>query len=234
MSNPSKESCLLSTQTKTDPGLDAAKDLFETASHLENSLCLVERYLKILEDPDSSKSSILQVTRCIKMSVTPLLCCAIELINNTGKCLSPLPAVKNLHNKYDKRRFHDAVDMNNTKIPPEKQMVDKFLISHKTNAVPTQMQTRKKRKAAIPSKMPKPDSNLPFIPPPKNGVEHGPREIVGSLSSIANGLECGKNVSRLIHENLVPCSQRTIYNKLKDHKKIYPFLMSGTILVAHH
>ena len=106
MSKSTTESLI---KTKTDSSLDATQHIYETASRLQDALTLLIKYTDVLTNPESRKGDTENALRSIKKSIQPLISVAINAMNHAGQRLAPIPSVKTIYEKHEKKRKREEV-----------------------------------------------------------------------------------------------------------------------------
>jgi len=101
-----------------------------------------------------------------------LLSRAAASLNDISNSLAPIPSVKYLHDRNERKRVHEVVDECNSRMSPELQLVSNYVL-----------QEERKMKGVTHSITPpqKRTKTNVTITPPSNGVQYRKSEVVNEL-----------------------------------------------------
>ena len=115
-------------QTKSDIRFEATKELLATASNLERAAKVLEDYTRLFINIGTSRNEIIAKSRQLKNIIRPLLSSASKSLNDISNSLAPIPSVKYLHDRIERKRVREVVDENNSRMSPELQLVSNYLL----------------------------------------------------------------------------------------------------------
>ena len=150
-------------RTKSDVRFEATKELLITATNLERAAKVLDNYTRLFINIGTSRNEIIAKSRQLKNFISPLLSRAAASLNDISNNLAPIPSVKYLHIRNERKRVREVVDESNSRMSPELQLVSNYLLQdvRKMKGVTNSITPPKKRTK----------TNVNIIPP-SNGVQY--------------------------------------------------------------
>ncbi len=96
-SGTSKSASTAPIQTKNDTKFEATKHLLLTASRLESAAIVLEVYIKVICNVESSCTLILKKSQHLKKYIVPMILYAAKSLDKISKSLSPIPSMSYVH-----------------------------------------------------------------------------------------------------------------------------------------
>jgi hypothetical protein len=138
----------------------------------------------------------------LKNIISSLLSQAAASLNNISNNLAPIPSVKYLHDRNERKRVREVVDESNSRMSPELQLVSNYVLQEerKMKGVANSITPPKKRT--------KTNVN---ITPPSNGVQYRKSEVLNELRKYKKGSkDICKAMNDMINMGYVPCGVHTL------------------------
>ena len=192
----------VSIRTKSDVQFDATKVLLITASNLERAAKVLDDYTRLFINIHTSRNEIIAKSRQLKNIIRPMLSRAATSLNDISKSLAPIPSVKYLHDRNERKRVREVVDESNSRMSPELQLVSDYLLQEerKMKGVANSITPPKKRTK----------TNV-TITPPSDGVQYRKSEVVIELRKYKKGSkEICTAMNDMINLGYVPCTVQTL------------------------
>ena len=163
--------------TRSDSKLDAARDLYTASYRLSNTVNLLQTCVEVLKDDKSSvtklKSHLDQITNLI----IPTINLVVGTLQKSGKYVSPIPGVKVICDKFEKKTVAEVVKPNKRKCP-DSQLLHHFVTPNAK--ILSEVRAVKKPRVTR--------SQVPLmsveVPEPKNGTEYTKAEMLDNLEAI--------------------------------------------------
>jgi hypothetical protein len=129
-----------------------------------------------------------------------LLSRAAASLNDISNNLAPIPSVKYLHIRNERKRVHEVVDESNSRMSPELQLVSNYILQEerKMKGVTNSITPPKKRTKTHVN-----------ITPPSNGVQYRKSEVGNELRKYGSNDIC-KAMNDMIQMGYVPCGVHTL------------------------
>ena len=188
-----------------------------TASNLERAAKVLEDYTRLFINIGTSRNEIIAKSRQLKNIIRPLLSSASKSLNDISNSLAPIPSVKYLHDRIERKRVREVVDENNSRMSPELQLVSNYLLQEmrKKKRV-TSITPPQTRNMISPQQMSLGDKSNVTITPPSNGVQYHKSEVVNELRKYEKGSkEIGTAMMIMINMCYVPCGLHTLCRMMK-------------------
>ena len=189
-------------RTKSDVRFEATKELLITASNLERVATVLDDYTRLFINIGTSRNEIIAKSRQLKSIIRPLLSRAATSLNDISNRIAPIPFVKYLHDKNERKRVREVVDESNSRMSPELQLVSNYVLQEemKMKGVTNSITPPKKRTK----------TNV-TITPPSNGVQYQKSEVVKELRKYKKGSkEICTAMNDMINMGYVPCGVHTL------------------------
>jgi hypothetical protein len=138
----------------------------------------------------------------LKNIVRPLLSCAAKSLNDISNSLAPIPSVKYIHDRIERKWVRDVVDKSNSRMLPELQLVSKYVLQEerKIKGVTSITPPQKRTKINV------------TITPPSNGVQYHKSEVVNELHKYKKeSKEISTAMINMINMHYVPCGVHTLH-----------------------
>jgi hypothetical protein len=102
-------------QTKSDVRFEATKELLVTVSNLERAAKVLEDYARLFININigTSRNEIIAKSRQLNNIIWPLLSSASKSHNDISNSFAPIPSVKYLHDRIERKRVREVVDESN-------------------------------------------------------------------------------------------------------------------------
>ena len=189
-------------RTKSDVRFEATKELLITATNLERAAKVLDNYTRLFINIGTSRNEIIAKSRQLKNFISPLLSRAAASLNDISNNLAPIPSVKYLHIRNERKRVNEVVDESNSRMSPELQLVSNYILQdeRKMKGVNNSITPPKKRT--------KTNVN---ITPPSNGVQYRKSEVVNELRKYKKGSnDIFKAMNDMMQMGYVPCGVHTL------------------------
>jgi hypothetical protein len=118
-------------QTKSDVRFEATKELLITATNLERAAKVLDNYTRLFINIGTSRNEIIAKSRQLKNIISPLLSRAAASLNDISNNLAPIPSVKYLHIRNERKRVREVVDESNSRMSPELQLVSNYVLEER-------------------------------------------------------------------------------------------------------
>ena len=112
--------------TKPDAKLDAARALYTASYRLGNSVNLLETCVRVMKDEKSSPAKMKLHLDQITNLVIPSINLVVETLQISGKYVSPIPSVKVICDKYERKTVDEIVKPMKRK-SPDSQLLEHFI-----------------------------------------------------------------------------------------------------------
>jgi hypothetical protein len=135
---------------------------------------VLDDYTRLFINIGTSRNEIIARSRQLKNIISPLLSRAAASLNDISNNLAPIPSVKYLHIRNERKRVREVVDESNSRMSPELQLVSNYVLQEerKMKGVTNSITPPKKRTKT------KTNEN---ITPPSNGVQYRKSEVVNAI-----------------------------------------------------
>jgi hypothetical protein len=204
--------------TKTDSRLEATQHVYEAAKRIDNVIHELEAYIGVFTDPSSSKRLVGETAKKMKHCIFPVLQKISTVLNDTGRHIAPIPSVKVICDRNERKMIKETVDPNNKRKSPDFQLLESFKSAHATpkqNKKPCLVRSAKstaKSTTKISSKF-----ERITLPPPNNGIEYSKHEAINVILGLSP-TERSQAVHQMIGDKYVPCHKATLYRLLEAKK----------------
>ncbi len=122
-SGTSKSVSTAPIQMKNDAKFEAMKHLLLTASRVESAAIVLEKYIKVICNVESSRTSIVKKSQHLKKDIVRMISYAAKSLDEISKSLLPIPSVNYVHKRMEVKRKSEVVDDSNSRMSPDLQLV---------------------------------------------------------------------------------------------------------------
>jgi hypothetical protein len=129
-SGTSKSASTAPIQMKNDTKFEAMKHLLLTALQLESTAIVLEEYIKVICNIESSCTSILKKSQHLKKYIVPMILYAAKSLDKISKSLLPIPSMNYVHKRMEVKRKSEVLDNSNSRMSPDLQLVCDY-VAHK-------------------------------------------------------------------------------------------------------
>ncbi len=129
-SGTSKSVSTAPIQTKNDAKFEATKHLLLAALRLESAAIVLEEYIKVICNVESSRTLIVKKSKRLKKFIMPMILYAAKSLDKISKSLLPIPSVNYVHKRMEVKRKSEVVNNSNSQMSPDLQLVCDY-VAHK-------------------------------------------------------------------------------------------------------
>ena len=199
-------------QTKSDSRLEATQHVYEAAKRIDNVIHELEAYMDIFTEPSSSKRLVRETAKKMKDCIFPVLMKISTVLNDAGRHLAPIPSVKVICDRKERKMLKETVDPTNKRKSPDYQVLESFKATHETPKQSKKPCLIRSTKSAAKSST---KSKRIALPTPGNGTEYTKHEalniLLGLPDNAGRSSERSQAVNQMIVDKYVPCHRATLY-----------------------
>jgi hypothetical protein len=171
----------------------------------------MEDYTKLFINIQTSRNKKIAKSRQLKNIIEPLLTCAAKSLYDISNRVAPIPSVKYLHDRTERKKLRKVVNESNSRMSPELQLVSNYELheERKKKGVTSIMPLQKRTKISH-QQMSLGDKCNVTLSQPSNGVQYHKPEVVNELRKYEKrSKEIGTAMINMINMHYVPCGVHT-------------------------
>ncbi len=213
-SGTSKSVSTAPIQTKNDAKFEATKHLLLTVLQLESAAIVLEEYIKVICNVESSRTSIVEKSQHLKKYIVPMISYAAKSLDKISKSLLSIPSINYVHKRMEVKRKSEVVNDSNSRKSPDLQLVyDYSAHKYRKKRGDTNKITPPKKKLRVLSCHGAALSTDAIkLPEPADGHEYRRPEVAKILSPYKRGSKkIGLVMQRMIDLKYVPCGIHTLH-----------------------
>ena len=203
-----------STQSsKPNTKLDTACALYTASYRLANSVNLLETCAEVLKDEKASVKKLTTHIDQITTLIIPSIKLVVETLRKSGKYVAPIPSVKVICDKFEKKTINEVVKPSKRKCP-DSQLLHHFITPNsKISTEPRPSKKPRVTRSQVSAKTVE-------VPEPKNGSQYTVSEMLENLEAIDK--DSGKRrqtILEMIRLTYTPYSIGNIYKMLQKREE---------------